>query len=134
MSGVPIIVQLLLADVGVAALVKPENIVGDDLPQGATLPGISVTSISRREHNPLTKQAKRFVTERVQAKVMGETAPKRAAVIAAVRKAAAYAQPNVGDLTNIVVILHGTGPEGRDLESGILSQPQDFSVSYNEPA
>lgn len=134
MSGVPIIVQLLLATPGVAALVAPENIVGDDLPQGTTLPAISISSISRAEHNPLTKQTKRFVVERVQAKVLSENAPMRGRVLAAVRTAAAYATPTFGDLTDIVIILYGAGPDGRDTISGIRTQPQDFSVSYNEPA
>lgn len=134
MSGVPIIVQLLLTTPDVVALVDPGNIVGDDLPQGFSLPAISVQSISRAEHNPLTKQAKRFVTERVQAKVMSENAPMRGKVVKAVRSATAFAMPTFGDATDIVVILYGAGPDGRDVASGIRTQPQDFQVSYNEPA
>jgi hypothetical protein len=42
--------------------------------------------------------------------------------------------PTFGAVTDIVVILHGTGPVGRDLECGIRSQPQDFQVSYNDLA
>lgn len=134
MSGVPIIVQLLLTAPTVTALVKPADIVGDDLPTGFKLPAISVSSISRVEHNPLTAQAKRFVSERVQAKVLSDNAPKRGKVLKAVRGATAYAMPAFSDLTDIVIILMGTGPEGRDLESGIRTVPQDFQVSYNEPA
>lgn len=132
MDGVAVLVQLAVANAGVLALVDEDNIAAGVLPQGITLPAVSITLVSGVPRNILAPGATRHVTDRVQATVMAKDYPTQKAVQEAVEKAAADTMPAVDGITNVVVHLDAQGPDFMNEEASIYLGTRDFRVSYTE--
>ncbi|EQA99122.1 tail completion protein gp17 [Sphingobium baderi] len=132
MNGVIVVRSLLVADTGVTALVPAERIVAGMLPQGTSLPAISLMSVSSTDRNIAAPGPNRRVSERVQVTVLAASYPAAKAIIRAVRAAAADQMPAIDGLTDVTVHTDSAGPDFLDEETGIHMQTQDFRVSFNE--
>ena len=132
MNGVIAVRSLLVADTGVTVLVPAVRIVAGMLPQGTSLPAISLMSLSSTDRNIAAPGPKRRVTERVQVTVLAANYPAAKAIIRAVRAAAADQMPAIDGLTDVTVHTDSAGPDFLDEETGIQMQTQDFRVSFNE--
>ena len=132
MNGVIAVRSLLVADIGLTALVPLSRIAAGMLPQGTDLPAISLMSVSSIDRNVQAPGAKRRVTERVQVNVLARTYPEVKAIITAARQAAADRMPTIDGLFDVTVHTDSAGPDFLDEETGIHMQTQDFRVSFNE--
>lgn len=133
MDGVAAVRTVLVADLGLVALVPAEKVVAGVLPLSTVLPGIALTSISRREDSMLAPDGFCFVQERVQVTVLARDYPTMKRVLRAVRRAAAdQIDPPVAGITDVTIHTDGTGPDIIADDTNIHQGTQDFSVSYNE--
>lgn len=132
MNGVIVVRSLLVADTGVTALVPAVRIVAGMLPQGTSLPAMSLMSVSSTDRNIAVPGPNRRVSERVQVTVLSASYPAAKAIIRAVRAAAADQMPAIDGLTDVTVHTDSAGPDFLDEETGIHMQTQDFRVSFNE--
>ena len=132
MNGVIAVRSLLVADIGLTALVPLSRIAAGMLPQGIDLPAISLMSVSSVDRNVPAPGPNRRVTERVQVTVLARTYPETKAILAAARKAAADQMPVIDGLTDVTIHTDSAGPDFLDEETGIQMQTQDFRVSFNE--
>jgi Protein of unknown function (DUF3168) len=134
MNGTAALIQLLLADAGVLALVPAARIVVGVHPQGTALPAIALAPVSGNDLQFDDPHPSRFVTERIQATVLAKTWPELAAVLAAVKSAGDAQAPVVTGISNVVVRTDGQGPWFIDDQAAIHLQSQDFRVSYSKAA
>lgn len=132
MNGVIAVRALLVADTGVTLLVPAVRIVAGMIPQGTTLPAISLMSVSSTDRNIPSSGPKRHVTERVQVTVLAASYPQAKSLIAAVRAAAADRMPVIDGLTQVTVHTDSAGPDFLDEATDIHMQTQDFRVAFNE--
>ena len=133
MNGVAAVVQILMADAALTAVVPESRIVGGVLEQGTALPAITVTAVSGVPLEVITKGANRFVTDRVQATVHSSDQAERHAIVKLIANAGDHARPQVTGIDNVVCIAAGTGPDLVLAEAAIYQKSQDFKVSYTEP-
>jgi hypothetical protein len=132
MSAIKIVRSLLVADAGLVALVPNNRVVAGIPSQGATLPLIALTEISRVDRNLITGSAASRSTSRVQVTVMARTYREQKELLDAVRRAARSKVGEIAGVADVAVHLDGTGPDFMDSETAIYQQGQDFRVSYNE--
>lgn len=132
MNGVAAIRQLLASNAALTALVPSNRIGAGVLPQGTTLPALSVTLVSSVDRNIPQPGANRRVTDRVQVTVLAANYPQQRQILAAVKKAAADTMPTVSGITDVVAHTDSTGPDFMDEKATIYMGSQDFRVSYNE--
>lgn len=127
-DGVAIIRALLVADAGVTALVPATRIAAGAMPQGTSLPYISLQLVSSIDRNIIAPGSKRRVTDRVQVTAVGASYAAMKAVMKAVKKAGAD-KFATGDG---VIHTDGAGPDLMDETASLYIGSQDFRVSYNE--
>ena len=132
MDGVAAIRQLLVADASLTALVPATRIQAGDMPQGTTLPAISITRVSSVDRNLPNPGTYRHVRDRVQVNVLAATYPQQRAVLSAIRAAAADQFPTVSGLTRVTVHTDGAGPDFMNEAASIYLGSQDFIVTYSE--
>lgn len=130
MNGVAAIRQILAADATLTALVPATRIAAGVLPQGTTLPAISVMSVSSVDRNIPNPGASKHVMDRVQVSVLAANYPSLKAVITAVRNAGRDKYPTVSGISNVVVHTDGQGPDFMNEEASIYMAEQDFKVSF----
>lgn len=132
MNGVAVIRQLLVAHSGLTALVPASRIAAGYLPQGTTLPAISVTAISSVDRNLPNPGTVRHVSDRVQVTVLAANYPSQKAIMAQVKKAGANKYPTVTGLSAVTVHTSGQGPDFMDDAASIYMGTQDFRVTFSE--
>lgn len=132
MDGVAAIRLLLTNDGAVTALVPASRISAGDLPQGVTLPAISIDHISGVDRNIPAPGATRHVTERVQVTSFAATYPALKTLQRAIKAACADTMPTVSGISAVVVHTDGQGPDFRDESNSIRMGTQDFRVSYTQ--
>jgi hypothetical protein len=112
MNGAAVIGELLSGSPELLAIVPASRIKAGALPQGVTLPAVSVTSISGTDLNMLSSwRASAVVTERVQVTVLAANYRDKTTIIDLVRRACANKQGNFASVTEVSVLLDGTGPD-----------------------
>ena len=131
-DGVEIIRALLVGSGGLVNLVPATRIMAGALPQGTTLPAISITGISGTDRNILKAGSRRMVRERVQATILAGTYPSAAAVLRQVRLACLDRFPDNDEVINVTVHAEGRGPDIMNEEASITMKTQDFIVTYSE--
>jgi hypothetical protein len=132
-SGIDAVRAALIANAPLIALVPAARIMAGDLPQGTTLPALSLTSISKVDRNIPNPGSYRHVTERVQVMIHAANYPSQKAVEAAVRRAAAdKLDVSVSGLVNITIHTDGAGPDIMNEEASIHLGTQDFRTTYSE--
>lgn len=133
MNGVAALRSVLIADVGLTALVPAERIVAGVIPQGTALPAVSITSVSSVDRNLPSPGAKRHVTERVQATVLAANYSAQKAILAAVKAAAAdQINPTVSGLSNVTIHTDSQGPDFMNEDASIYLGSTDFRVTFTE--
>jgi len=132
MSGVVIAGTLLEASAPLVAAVP--LIKAWVLPQGAALPAVVVTRISRSEQQFLAAQPVRLVTERVQVTIRAGTGDDREAILRLARRACADRTGTIAGFANAAVLLAGGGPDFMDDAATIFMGSFDLRISFNEPA
>lgn len=132
-DGVKIVRAQLANAANVTALVSATRITAGPLPQGTTLPAISVTSVSATDLNTLAGGAKRRIKELVQVTVLAAKYPSQKQVQNAVRVACAHKFPEVSGASEISVLSVGAGPDFMNETADIYQGSNDFSVGFNVP-
>lgn len=130
MNGVATIRSLLVNDAGVTALVPSTRISAGDLPQGVTLPAISIDLISSVDRNIPSQGATRHVSDRVQVTTFAATYPALKSLQEAVKSACADKFPTIAGISNVVVHTQNQGPDFRDEENSVRMGTQDFRVTF----
>jgi len=132
-TGIDAVRTALIADATLTGLVPAARIGAGDLPQGITLPALSLTSISKVDRNIPNPGAYRHVTERVQVMIHAANYPSQKAIEKAVRGAAAdQVGFAVSGLVNVTIHTDGGGPDFTNEEASIHLGTQDFRVTYSE--
>lgn len=134
MSGVLIAGALLQGYAPLLALVPVEQIRAWMLPQGAPLPSLVVTSVSRTERQFLSEQPIRVVTERVQVTARAASGTGRGEILTLVRRACSGRTGTIANLASVAVLLAGTGPDFMDDAAAIFLGSIDLRISFDEPA
>lgn len=132
MNGVAAMRALLVADAGVTALAPATRISAGDLPQGVTLPAISIDLISSTDRNIPSQGATRHVSDRVQITTLAATYPALKSLQEAVKTACADKFPAVAGISNVTVHTQNQGPDFRDEENSVRMGTQDFRVTYTQ--
>lgn len=133
MSCVKVIVALLAADAPLLALVPVEKIMAGVIPQGTSLPAVSVTEVSTVEISHIDAQAPyTLVDARVQVTVVAASYPAQKALLAAVRKACNYKRGTLVGVPVVSVRRGSNGPDFNDPETDFYLQSVDFHVIYHE--
>jgi hypothetical protein len=132
MDGVKAIVQVLMADAGVTALVPSTRIMAGVLPQGTALPAISVSSVSAVTRGTLVKGGVTMRRQRVQVTVMAATYASQASIQKAVIKAAHAKFPTVTGLSNVTLHHDSSGPDFMNEEASVYLGTDDFQATYSE--
>lgn len=132
MNGVAAIRHLLASHTGLTGLVPAARIVTGLLPQGTTLPAVSIMSVSAVDRNLPNPGATRHVVERVQVTVMAANYSSLKAVMAQVKKAGADQMPAVAGIASVVVHTDGMSPDFLNEEASIYLQPIDFRIDFTE--
>lgn len=140
MSGVAIVRALLAAHAPLLALGIPSTrIIAGTLPQGTTLPAISVTTITESEQGTVARRlGTKMIRERVQVTVlMNQTGG--TTEYAAFKNLVKATSLGAGVYTGIVVGFRvrsvmpwGVGPELPQDDDRILEQSRDFMVTFME--
>lgn len=132
MDGCAAMVAALLADGEVTALVPAERIMAGVLPQGTSLPAISIARVSVMLRRTLTKQAVTHVTERVQVTVLAPDYDQQAMIQKATVKAAHATFPAVEGIDRVTIHHETGGPDFMNEEASIYLGTEDFRVTYSE--
>lgn len=139
-AGVAIVMELLQADAGVIAIAG-DRLYPDDVPEGITLPALSVRSISYRVPRvPLgLRTDARIVIERIQ--VTPQCSFDNPTVLGQLERAVAIAlQPRrLEQCAGFERVVIGAeeefrGPVLRDHEQRVRQRAMDFHVTYQELA
>lgn len=134
MSGVRIVGALLTDFAPLAALVPATQIKAWKLAQGAPLPSLLVTRVSRTKMQLLAAQSAWMVTERVQVTARTGSGSQREAILGLVEHACTDKIGTIADFTDVAVLFSGGGPDFMDDAASIFMGSVDFRVSFNEPA
>lgn len=132
MDGVKAVVQVLMADATLTALVPSTRIMAGVLPQGTALPAISVGSVSGVTRKALVKGAHTMRRQRIQVTVMASTYADQTSVQRAVVKAAHAKFPTVSGITSVTIHHDTSGPDFMNEEASIYLGTDDFLVTYSE--
>lgn len=134
MSGVAILRALLAAHTPVANLVSAERVVAGILPQGATLPALSVHSVSENEEGTMARNMpNKMVRERVQVTALARDYTLMKRLIKAADLGAGVKTGFVLGFSVRSILPEGVGPEIPPGDSGIYEQSRDFMVTFLEP-
>lgn len=133
MDGVAALVQVLVADADLTSLVPADRVAAGPSPLGFALPWIMLESVSKNDRNIPAPGARRHVRERVQVTVMASDYPERAAVMRAVRHAAAdRVDVIVEGIDAVTIHTDSAGPDFMIEDPSIWCRSQDFLVTYLE--
>ena len=133
MDGVAAMVKVLTTDAALADLVPAERIVPGPSALGFQLPWIALESVSLNDRNIPAPGPRRHVRERVQVTVMASNYPDRAAVMRAVRRAAAdLVGVEVDGIDEVTIHTDSAGPDFMIEDPSIWCRSQDFLVTYLE--
>ncbi|HKY80272.1 MAG TPA: DUF3168 domain-containing protein, partial [Sphingobium sp.] len=110
-DGIAAVLQILSNDGPLTAVVPTDRIIGGVLPQGMTLPAISISEVSAVPLKMLKKGATRFVVSRIQATVHSPDQVQRHSIIKLVRNAGDHETPTVAGLTNVICVADSVGPD-----------------------
>lgn len=131
MSGVKVLRHLLTQAAAVTALVPAERIAAGVVPQGATLPAISLTKVSGVPHNPLAVSGVSVLhTDRVQVSALAEYYASMEAILVAVLAACPNQHGNVAGVQLDAIVPDSEGPDLHDPAIGLFERSRDFMVSY----
>ena len=133
MSGTAIIAELLLTDAGFVAAVSAGNMKEDRLPDGVTLPGVLLRTVSGGDRQTLTRGAFVRSTERIAVTVRAKSVRERKLLIGLIRAACADRTGDLAGCFRVSVLTAGLGPSlpgpGDSYE-----QTQDFRVNFDASA
>lgn len=133
MDGVAAMVKVLTTNAVLIELVPAERIVPGPSALGFQLPWIALDSVSLNDRNIPAPGAQRHVRERVQVTVMASDYPERAAVMRAVRRAAAdLVGVEVDGIYAVTIHTDSAGPDFMIEDPSIWCRSQDFLVTYLE--
>lgn len=101
------------------------------LPQGTTLPAISVTHVSTTRREAVSPTASRFCVSRVQVTVLAKAYPEQKSILALVRAALPRSRGTVNGVKVDSILIDSEGPDFTD-DAGLFIGSHDFIVSYND--
>lgn len=134
MNGEAAVLQLLMTDADLLALVPIERMMAGVLPQGIALPAVAVAAVSSVDVQFIPDEAKRITSDRIQATIMAEDYPTMKAVLKAVKSAGDAKRPAVEGIEAVSVRTDGQGAWLMIESASIHIQTQDFRVHYTQDA
>ena len=134
MSGLTIVGALLDDHAPFGVAVPASNFDLWKLPQGAGLPNVVGTRVSRVEKQFLSAQTMRLVTERIQLTVRANSGEEREAITATIRDACREKTGTIAGFTNVAALLAGDGPDFEVEDEAIYIGSTDVRVTFVEPA
>lgn len=133
MNAVVVMRALLMAYAPITSIVGQQVFAGD-IPQGATLPAISIREISRIEQLTASlAQPTVLVTARVQVTVHAKSYPDQKALLMAAKLGPGGHTGTISGVAVRSVLRDIVGPDMSDPDAGIYDQSRDFKVAYIEP-
>lgn len=134
MSAVAIMRALLTTHVPLLALVPATRIFAGKIPQGTTLPAVSITEISGYEQSTIARlQATSMQRRRVQVTVCASSYPTQKAVHAACALGPGAHRGTHAGFKTLSVLPAGVGPDLNQLDDdNIYEQSRDFMVTFAE--
>lgn len=134
MSGVAILRELLANHVPVTNITTPTRVVAGILPQGATLPALSLHEVSGIEQPTIARNMpNRMIRERVQVTALAHDWAVMKRLLKAADLGAGVKTGFVKGFKVCSILPEGTGPEIPPGDSGIYEQSRDFVVTFLEP-
>lgn len=132
MSDVKVIKHLLHTNATLTAQVPTTRIMAGELPQGATLPAISIKHISTLRRHAVAGTATEFCTSRVQITVHASDYPEQKSIARLVRGALPRTRGTVAGV-NVDSVMHELdGPDMSDDDAGIFECSVDYIIRYAE--
>lgn len=134
MSDVKVIRALLVAHAPLVALVPAARIMAGTVPQGTSLPALSINTISNVERQKVADDGTHtLMTSRTQVTVHAKSYPEQKALLKLVGQAITGGRRPVADVLVANVLRDVIGPDLSDPVVGTFEQTRDFRVVYYEP-
>lgn len=122
---------LLANNASLIAQVPATRIMAGILPQGTTLPAISVTHISTTYGQQLSGQSS-WNESRVQVTVIASTYVQQATVMLLVKAAVPRNRGTINGVKVECILREFDGPDFTDADAGFYMQSIDYKVLFNE--
>lgn len=131
MSGVAIVRYQLANDATLNASVPGARIMAGVLPRGTSMPAISLSKVSSRQHGNLAMNASSYLmTDRIQVTVLCRSYPELESLIEKIRDALPLSRGTIAGFSCEGIIPDTIGPDQFDQEQKLYSQSLDFQVSW----
>jgi hypothetical protein len=133
-DGVVAIRWLLVNAAEITAIVPADWINGGLIPQGAVLPAIAITSVSKSERTTVAmNEAQVLITELVQVTVHSRVYSEAKHLLELIRRACANYRGTLNGVLVDSILPEGAGPDLRDDDTRVFAQSRDFTVRYAVP-
>lgn len=134
MNGVLIMIKLLQNHQPLLALLPATNVAAGTVPQGAPIPAIGVTEVSRNEFRTVSKEeVSTLVRARIQITVHAKSYPEQKAILLAAKLGPGVHSGMTAGVKVRSVVRGDVGPDFSDDAAAIYQQSRDFMVTYIEP-
>lgn len=131
MSGAAIVRELLAGNVGVTNITTADRVRVGILPQGATLPALSVHEVGSGEEPTVARNMpKKMIRERVQVTALAHDYVLMKRLLKAADLGAGVKTGFVLGFKVCSILPEGTGPEIPPGDSKIYEQSRDFVVTF----
>lgn len=135
MNGPAIVIQMLLANQGLLAVVPADKIFPGLVKVNTVLPAVAVTEVSCVESKTLSANSnKRYTVSRVQVTTLAKTYGQKRAVVELVRRALPNFHGTLAGVDVEAIIPEPRGPDLENAEASISMQTQDYMVSFQSVA
>jgi hypothetical protein len=133
-SGSAIIGYVLKHNAAVLALVPEDRIiVGEDVPEGTTLPAVSVKQVSGLGRNTVAMTEPTLWTDRIQVTAVTNSPAARKQLLNLIRSALPNMRATVVGFDVSSLLDDIEGPELGDSEAELYSQSQDYFLKWRRP-
>lgn len=132
MSDVKAIRYLLANNAGLLAVVPAARIIKGTIPQGTTLPALSVSHVSTVRRKNVAGSVVKFCTSRVQITVDAPTYALQKSVLALVRAALPLTRGTIDGVAVDSIHHELDGPDFSDDASGVYAESVDYMITYTE--
>lgn len=127
MSAVELVLAILAADAGLAALAAADAIKGGEIPQNIAPPALCANTISIVDVPSLAGTS--LSVSRVQVTIYAADYAGQVDLLGRVRDALKNKRVNAGGVPGASLRLDGAGPDFRDVDASLWLQTQDVRVS-----
>lgn len=127
-----VIRAILSGNAPLLAFVPASRIVSGLLPQGTAAPALSIEEVSNVPQPTIDAQAYNLMRSRVQVTVVASSYVQQKAVAELVRVACEYQRGTIAGRRVASIVLENSGPDMRDANAQLYTQPLDFLVVHQQ--